>query len=114
MENLENILSYKNSMRNFNLNKKVMQDKVSNGLIFYQNGGTFNITQELIGFLNYLVQSGKTTVNILDKNNIPINITDVATFLEKVSEQYFYVLNFYYEEYEQLRSSTNIEIALEI
>ena len=113
-ENLENILSYKNTMRNFNLNRKVMQDKVMNELHVYQNGGTFVVTQELIGFLNYLVQSDKMNVNILDKNNLPINIPDVNEFLELVSERYFSSLNFYYQEYEQLRSSTKIEIALDL
>lgn len=113
-ENLENILSYKNTMRNFNLNRKVMQDKIMNELHVYQNGGTFVVTQELIGFLNYLVQSDKTNVNILDKNNLPINIADVNEFLERVAERYFSSLNFYYQEYEQLRSSTKIEIALDL
>jgi hypothetical protein len=114
MEDIKDILSYRNTMRTFNLNKKVMQDKTSSALIHHENGGSFDITQELIGFLNYAVQQNKTTIVILDRNNLPIKINDIPKLLETISDRYFEVVNDFYIQYEQLRSSSKIEIALEI
>lgn len=114
MDDLEDILSYRNTMRTFNLNKKVMQDKVSSILIHYENGGSFDITQELIGFLNYAVQNNKTSIVVLDRNNLPIKINDISKLLETISSKYFEAINDFYIQYEQLRSSSNIKVALEI
>lgn len=114
MEDLQDILSYRNTLRTFNLNKKVMQDKVSTALIHHENGGSFDITQEFIGFLNYAMQTNKKTIIILDRNNLPIKINDIGELLETVSCKYFEAVNDFYIQYEQLRSSSKIEIALEI
>jgi len=114
MDDLEDILSYRNTMRTFNLNKKVMQDKVSSILIHHENGGSFDITQELIGFLNYAVQNNKTSIVVLDRNNLPIKINDISKLLETISSKYFEAINDFYIQYEQLRSSSNIKVALEI
>jgi uncharacterized protein YqkB len=107
-------LSFKNTMKTFNLNKNNMKAKVDNLLSYHMNGGTFEIDQSLIGFVNYLVQNDKTESVILDKNDLPIYIKDTKKFLQDITDRYFYTMNEYYVEYEQLRSSRKIDVALDI
>ena len=113
-EKLVTALEYRNTMKTFNLNKENIKAKVQNLLTYNLNGGTFYIDQNLIGFVNYIVTSGKTESVVLDKNNLPIMIVDTATFLSKISDIYFSAMNEYYADYEKLRSSRKIELALEI
>ena len=64
--------------------------------------------------MNFVVSSGKTEITLLDKNDIPVRIEDTEKFLDEVSSLYFEVVNDYYNEYQQLRSSRKIEKVLEI
>ena len=58
--------------------------------------------------------SGKTSLILLDKNDIPIQIDDTQKFVEEISSLYFEVINEYYNDYQKLRSSRKIEKVLEI
>ena len=79
----------------FNLNKNNLKVKTQNLLNFSSNGGTFKVSQELIGFVKFVVDSGKDTTVILDKNDIPVRIDDTKKFLEDISSLYFESINEY-------------------
>lgn len=111
---LEKALDFSNTMQTFNLAKNNLKVKTQNLLSHSTNGGTFRVSQELIGFMQFVVQSGKTETIILDKNDIPIQITDTEKFLEDISSLYFEAVNEYYNDYQKLRSSRKIEKVLEI
>jgi len=111
---LERALEFSNTMQTFNLNKNNLRVKTQNLLNYSSNGGTFKVSQELIGFVSTIISSGKTEVILLDKNDIPIKIEDTAKFLEDISSLYFEVINEYYNDYQKLRSSRKIEKVLEI
>ena len=107
-------LDFSNTMKNFNLAKNNLKVKTQNLLSYSTSGGSFLVDQSLISFMNFVVSSGKTEISLLDKNDIPIRIEDTEKFLEEVSSLYFEVVNDYYNEYQQLRSSRKIEKVLEI
>ena len=111
---LEKALDFSNTMQTFNLAKNNLKVKTQNLLSYSTNGGIFSVSQELIGFMQFVVQSGKTETIILDKNDIPIQITDTEKFLEDISSLYFEAVNEYYNDYQKLRSSRKIEKVLEI
>ena len=111
---LERALEFSNTMQTFNLNKNNLRVKTQNLLNYSSNGGTFKVSQELIGFVSTIISSGKTEVILLDKNDIPIKIEDTTKFLEDLSSLYFEVINEYYNDYQKLRSSRKIEKVLEI
>ena len=113
-ERLKKALEFSNTMQTFNLAKNNLKVKTQNLLSYSTNGGTFRVSQELIGFMQFVVQSGKTETIILDKNDIPIQITDTEKFLEDISSLYFEAVNEYYNDYQKLRSSRKIEKVLEI
>ena len=111
---LEKALDFSNTMKVFNLSKNNLKVKTQNLLSYSTAGGSFSVDQSLISFMNFVVSSGKTEISLLDKNDIPIHIDDTEKFLEDVSSLYFEVVNDYYNEYQQLRSSRKIEKVLEI
>jgi hypothetical protein len=113
-QRLKNALDFSNTMKTFNLNKNNLRVKTQNLLSYSTAGGSFTVDQSLISFMNFVVSSGKTEISLLDKNNIPIHIDDTEKFLDEVSSLYFEVVNDYYNEYQQLRSSRKIEKVLEI
>lgn len=114
IERLERALHFSNTMQTFNLAKNNLKVKTQHLLSYSQYGGTFNITQEFIGFLNAVKSSGKKQVVILDKNETPIKIEDVSDFLENILAVYFEVVNEYSNEYQKLISSRKIEKILDI
>ena len=114
LERLEKALEFSNTMQTFNLNKNNLKVKTQNLLNFSSYGGTFKVSQELIGFVKFGVDSGKDTTVILDKNDIPVRIEDTKKFLEDISSLYFESINEYYNDYQKLRSSRKIEKVLEI
>ena len=113
-ERLAKALDFSNTMQTFNLAKNNLKVKTQNLLSYSTNGGTFRVSQELIAFVNMAVVSGKTSLILLDKNDIPIQIDDTEKFLEDISSLYFEVINEYYNDYQKLRSSRKIEKVLEI
>lgn len=113
-ERLAKALDFSNTMQTFNLAKNNLKVKTQNLLSYSTNGGTFRVSQELIAFVNMTVVSGKSSLILLDKNDIPIQIDDTTKFLEDISSLYFEVINEYYNDYQKLRSSRKIEKVLEI
>jgi hypothetical protein len=113
-ERLAKALDFSNTMQTFNLAKNNLKVKTQNLLSYSTNGGTFRVSQELIAFVNMAVTSGKSSLILLDKNDIPIQIDDTTKFLEDISSLYFEVINEYYNDYQKLRSSRKIEKVLEI
>lgn len=113
-ERLAKALDFSNTMQTFNLAKNNLKVKTQNLLSYSINGGTFRVSQELIAFVSMAVSSEKTNLILLDKNDIPIQIDDTKQFLEDISSLYFEVINEYYNDYQQLRSSRKIEKVLEI
>jgi hypothetical protein len=114
LKRLEKALDFSNTMKTFNLSKNNLKVKTQNLLSYSTSGGSFSVDQSLISFMNFVVSSGKTEISLLDKNDIPIRIEDTEKFLDEVSSLYFEVVNDYYNEYQQLRSSRKIEKVLEI
>ena len=114
VERLEKALEFSNTMQTFNLNKNNLKIKTQNLLNYSNSGGSFNVNQSLSSFMYMIVQSGKTEVVILDKNDIPIKIEDTAKFLEDISSLYFESINEYYNDYQKLKSSRKVEKVLEI
>lgn len=113
-ERLAKALDFSNTMQTFNLTKNNLKVKTQNLLSYSTNGGTFRVSQELIAFANMALASGKTSLILLDKNDIPIQIDDTQTFVEEISSLYFEVINEYYNDYQKLRSSRKVEKVLEI
>jgi len=92
---------------NFRLNllnlKENITLKVDTLSVFAINGGIFKINRELIAFTKLVLDSGKTSVVLIDDNNNPIEITNIQSFYDAILDKYFQATNFYHAEYTKLK-----------
>lgn len=109
-ERLVKALDISNYMVTLNNQRRSLKEKFMADLIFYQNGGSFSVSKELINFTKTLVDyDNDTDVVLIDDNNIPILIEDLKEFLSKIINIYFVASNEYYTEYEKLKKNRSVE-----
>jgi len=113
-ERLEKALEFANFMVTLNNQKRSLKEKYRNDCVFYQNGGTFTITKDLITFIKTLVDLNHTTdVVVIDDNELPIRINDLNKFLEDLINQYFIASNSYYNNYQSLKKNRSVEALID-
>lgn len=89
---------------NFQINKKILREKIQTDLHMTHNGGLFKITPELIGF----VKTWPTDELYLeDTYQNPIAV-DRQTFLVIAQQHYQTVMNRWHQEYENLKKQRKI------
>jgi hypothetical protein len=113
-ERLNKALEFANYRQTLNIQLHRIKTKTEGLLILAKNGGSFSVTQELIAFLDYLQRQGIVQTNLLDRNNTPVQITDISEFLKEVTGRYFEVTNDYLQEYQQIRKSKTVKSILDL
>ena len=113
-ERLTQALSFANYRQTLNNQLLKLKIRAEGTLIFAKNGGSFTVNKELICFLDYLTKSEMESATLLDDNNVPVSIDNVASFLKEVTERYFEVTNDYLREYQAIRKSRNVKSILDI
>jgi hypothetical protein len=113
-ERLEKALEFANYRQTLNVQLHKTKIKADGLLLLSKNGGTFQVGQELICFLDYLIRIGKTKETIFDKNRLPIEITDIPEFLKEATTRYFEVSNDYLKEYQSIRKARNVRAILDV
>ena len=88
----------------FQINKKVLREKIQTDLHMTHNGGLFKITPELIAF----VQTWPIDeIYLEDTYQNPVKI-ERQTFLITAQQHYQLVMNRWHNEYEQLKKIRKI------
>lgn len=113
-ERLSKALEFANYRQTLNTQLHRIKTKAEGLLILAKNGGSFYVSQELICFLDYLERSGMVQATILDRNKVPVQISDVSSFLKEVSGRYFEVTNDYLQEYQAVRKSRNVKSIIDL
>ena len=86
--------------------------KLHQDLTYAINGGIFDITQELIGFIFALDESIHTMIRsgtVLDRNARPILIEDLADFKKRIVLKYRNASENYRHEHDRISKAENIE-----
>ena len=94
-ERLSEALASANYRITLNIQKQNALLKLQHNLTYSTNGGTFNVTPELISFVATLISRGRTETILLDVNNNPIEISDLESFLETIMDIHYECLNEY-------------------
>lgn len=84
---------------NFQINKKILREKIQTDLHLAHNGGLFKITPELIAFVKTWPVD---EIYLEDTYQNPVKI-DRQTFLVTAQQHYQLVMNRWHNEYEELR-----------
>lgn len=114
-ERLEQALQFSKYRQTLFLEKRRLQEKLSNDLIIIHNGGKFTISRNLIVFLNLIIpDEGTNSVVLLDDNNNPILVEDLAKFRTDISSLYFSVINQYYMDFEDLKKKRTVKAIVDL
>jgi hypothetical protein len=114
-DRLKKSLEFANYRQTFAIQKKLLKEKIASKLTYGHNGGVFKIDQSLITFVQMLIDQGRISgVPILDINNNQIMIEDLNIFRDEIFDRYFTTTLEYYEQYELLKKSRNVEKILDL
>ncbi|NBP58664.1 hypothetical protein EBU71_19415 [bacterium] len=107
---LKQALDFSNYKQSLAIQRKALKEKIDARLTFGYNGGIFKIDRNLISFVQFLIgQERVNDVVLLDSNENPILVSDLAAFRDEILDRYFTSTNEYYQEYEKIRKSRSVE-----
>lgn len=105
---LSTALEFSNYRHTLSVQLNILKTKIKNDLLYSINGGTFEITPELISFLQILHNDGKASTVILDINYIPIQLSDIHTTLQILKTTYESVTTEYLTQYNKIRQARTV------
>ena len=111
---LTKALDFANYRVSLNIQHNNMRARVQTLLSYSTAGGTFNISHELISFVKVLVDREMDSAVLLDIYNNPIQIENLADFLEELISRYFEATNEYYADYSKLKRSRKVHKLIDI
>lgn len=91
------------------LKREQLRLKIENQLIYGSNGGIFNIDQDLLSFVDILLNRGETEFVLLDQKNIPIYIVDLKAFSDEIWAIYKKSMLEYLADYTKLKRQRNVK-----
>jgi hypothetical protein len=91
--------------------KKIIEQQFKDQCIISQNGGLFLITPELLVSINDIKETDQW---MLDMNQNPIYIQNIANFYDRAYNIYYTALADFGKSFNQLKSQRSVESLLEI
>ena len=104
MNKIDNIVDEIRLATDFQINKRILREKIQTDLHMTHNGGMFKITPELLSFVKTWPVDELYLEDVYEN---PIMI-DRQTFLVTAQQHYQTVMNQWHQEYENLRKIRKI------
>lgn len=82
--------------------------KLKQALNYAKNGGTFEVSQQLISFVSTLIAFGQEQSILIDTHGNPIEIGNLPDFIEAIIDKYNEATNDYLVEIKKIQSSRKI------
>lgn len=101
-------MNYRNTVAH---QTKILKQKFQDQCVIAQDGGLFLITLE---FLSSLKNINKDSQWVLDMNQTPIYIQNIANFYDRAYNVYYTALADFGTSYTQLKSQRSVESILEL
>jgi hypothetical protein len=108
-ERLERALEFGNYRRTLSNQKKNIVSRMKVLQTVHYNSGTFFADATTIAFVNTLILAGKKTAILLDTKENPIEVNDLAEFLELLIGHYVESTNEYKIQNDKLKRSRDIK-----
>jgi len=103
-ERLQKALDFSNYMVTYNNQKRTLEEKYNQELLYYHVGSQFTVTRELINFCYTLIATDNTETILVDDNSVPVQISDLEEFHSNILNVYFTASNEYYNEFIALKT----------
>jgi len=104
MSDLENIVKKIRLATDYQINKRILREKIQTDLHVPYNGGLFKVTMDLIAFLNAWTND---ELFLEDTYQNPIKINRLE-FLTKCQEHYQMVMNTWHIQHEEIRRARKV------
>ena len=101
MSELENLQAAIKRSTDYQINKRILREKILTDLHVPYNGGLFKVTPEIIMFAN--LQTLNEHFYLEDVYNNPIHIVNPIEFTRLCNEQYQKVMNRWHQEHNELK-----------
>jgi hypothetical protein len=111
-EKLAKALEFANYTRTIEDQRRLFKEKFFESLIYFKNGGQFTINNVLINFLDVLLKKDESAI-LIDDNNNPIKIENLAEMYREILDLYFQASNDYYTKVTELKNKRSIEKLVE-
>jgi len=109
-ERIEKAFDVANYMATLSNQRRILLEEFKQKLVYYINGGTFNITPELISFTKMTLEMGHTDdVSFIDSNTFPVIINDVQVFFDDIVSVYFQSVNDYSVKYADIKNKRSVQ-----
>lgn len=113
-EKLAKAFDIANFMTTLANQKKVIYEEYQQNSVYFFNGATFKVNRELINFVKTLLDLEQVDAVLLDDNNLPVDISDLKTFLDNVLAVYASATNRYQTQYQKIKNSRSVESLLDL
>jgi len=110
---LEQALDYSNFRLVLATRQENLKVLLKNRLILTYAGGFFDVDINLISFLATLINTDRTEFVFIDKNDVPILVTNLYDFFEQCMEKYEDAIYKYHTAYEKLQEAREIRKVLD-
>jgi len=108
-ESLEKAFAIANYMSTLSNQRRIAAEEFNQSIVYYVNGGTFQISRELISFSKTMLDLGYThDVPFIDINGFPIVVPDVQKFLDEILLQYVTALNEYSIKFANIKAKRKV------
>ena len=104
MSDLENITNQIRLATDYQINKRILREKIQTDLQIPHNGGLFKVSIELISFLNSW-DNDELFLEDIYQNPIRINRKEL---LNKCREHYQMVMNTWHVQHEEIRRARKV------
>lgn len=101
MSELEKLTAEIRRATDYQINKRILREKIQTDLHVAYNGGLFKVTPEIIVFAN--LQTLNEHFYLEDVYGNPIHITSPREFTELCMEHYQQVMNRWHQEHNELK-----------
>lgn len=113
-KDFETAFDLSNLMMVISQQKKMLKEEFEISSLYFYNGGTFKVTQELISFVSTLKTLHQSTAVLIDNNHLPIFIDNINIFLDNILHQYTQASNKFLTDYKALQNNRNITSILAV
>ncbi len=108
-ESLEKAFAIANYMSTLSNQRRIASEEFNQSIVYYINGGTFQISGELITFAKTMLDTGYThDVPFIDANGFPIVVPDVQKFFDEILLKYITSLNEYSIKFADLKAKRKV------
>jgi hypothetical protein len=106
MNNLASVLEFATYQATLTQQRKVIKQRFQDNCIFAYNGGLFQLTFNFLGALSQLQDASQW---VLDLNETPIWVDDIADFKKQAQQIYTTALTNYGQSFTALRQQRTVK-----